>query len=44
MAACKLQGTIVRNQFIEKKGVPKERNFAVAQAVVTRDKFKVKIP
>jgi len=44
VAACKLQGTIVRNQFIEKKGVPKERNSAVAQAVVTRDKFKVKIP
>lgn len=44
MAACKLQGTIVRSQFIEKKVVPKERNSAVVQAVVTRDKFKVKIP
>jgi len=41
MAACKLQGTIVRSQFIEKKVVPKERNSAVVQAVGTREKFKI---
>jgi tryptophan synthase beta chain len=39
-----LQGTIVSNKFIEKKGAPKERASAVVQAVVTRDKFKVKVP
>lgn len=44
MATCKLQGTIIRSQFIEKKIVPKERASAVVQAVVTREKFKVKIP
>jgi tryptophan synthase beta chain len=44
MSTCKLQGTIVSNKFIEKKGSPKERASAVVQAVVTRDKFKVKVP
>ncbi|GAU31596.1 hypothetical protein TSUD_54200 [Trifolium subterraneum] len=44
MTTCKLQGTIVNNQFIQKKGTLKERASAVVQAVVTRDKFKVKVP
>ncbi|CAJ2651001.1 unnamed protein product [Trifolium pratense] len=39
MATCKLQGTIVSSQLINKK-VPKER----VSDVVTRDKFKVKVP
>jgi tryptophan synthase beta chain len=39
MTTCKLQGTIVSSQFIDKE-VPKER----ASAEVTRSKFKVKVP
>ncbi|WJX72488.1 tryptophan synthase [Trifolium repens] len=44
MSTCKLQGTIVSSKFIQKKGAPKDRASAVVQAVVTRDKFKVKVP
>jgi tryptophan synthase beta chain len=44
MSTCKLQGTIVSSKFIQKKGAPIDRASAVVQAVVTRDKFKVKVP
>ncbi|KAL5100910.1 hypothetical protein RYX36_005237 [Vicia faba] len=45
MAACKFQGTIVSNQFINKKEATKDHASAVVQAVITgREKFKIKLP